>query len=169
MFLQVNFDLKESLISITVQLLHKLSIRGVNGPEKLLKVIKVSHEVISGKPPLTRHNRTQSLIISLQILSKSVRLIELLSFGSNDYPALSGDSPTQRLSRYLPTLPPTYNLAVFVGAMARGKDDFADACVDQKISISDYPLSASVACGKVCCLIFYSVYFHNTPVVLLCC
>jgi len=25
----------------TVQLLHKLSIRGVNGPEKLLKVIKV--------------------------------------------------------------------------------------------------------------------------------
>ena len=26
----------------SVQLLHKLSIRGVNGPEKLLKVIKVS-------------------------------------------------------------------------------------------------------------------------------
>lgn len=26
---------------IIVQLLHKLSIRGVNGPEKLLKVIKV--------------------------------------------------------------------------------------------------------------------------------
>lgn len=33
--------------------------------------------------------------------------------------------------------------------MARGKDDFADAVVDEKISISDYPLSASVACGKV--------------------
>lgn len=33
--------------------------------------------------------------------------------------------------------------------MARGKDDFADAYVDEKISISDYPLSASVACGKV--------------------
>jgi rRNA small subunit pseudouridine methyltransferase Nep1 len=38
---------------------------------------------------------------------------------------------------------------VFVGAMARGKDDFADHIVDEKISISDYPLSASVACGKV--------------------
>jgi hypothetical protein len=38
---------------------------------------------------------------------------------------------------------------VFVGAMARGKDDFADHVVDEKISISDYPLSASVACGKV--------------------
>lgn len=33
--------------------------------------------------------------------------------------------------------------------MARGKDDFADAYIDEKISISDYPLSASVACGKV--------------------
>ena len=33
--------------------------------------------------------------------------------------------------------------------MARGKDDFADSIVDDKISISDYPLSASVACGKV--------------------
>lgn len=33
--------------------------------------------------------------------------------------------------------------------MARGKDDFADAYVDEKISISEYSLSASVACGKV--------------------
>lgn len=33
--------------------------------------------------------------------------------------------------------------------MARGKDDFADAYVDEKIGVSDYPLSASVACGKV--------------------
>lgn len=39
---------------------------------------------------------------------------------------------------------------MFVGAMARGKDDFADAYVDEKISISEYGLSASVACGKVC-------------------
>jgi hypothetical protein len=36
-----------------------------------------------------------------------------------------------------------------VGAMARGRDDFADHVVDEKISISDFPLSASVACGKV--------------------
>ncbi|KAG6830201.1 hypothetical protein H0H92_001788 [Tricholoma furcatifolium] len=63
--------------------------------------------------------------------------------------ALSGDSPTVRLSQYLTTLPTTHNIAVFVGAMARGKDDFADGYVDEKISISDYSLSASVACGKV--------------------
>ncbi|KAJ7599018.1 Nep1-domain-containing protein [Mycena floridula] len=104
---------------LMVQLLHKLSIRGVNGPEKLLKVVKlVQNPVIDHLPPNT---------------------IKL---------TLSGDAPTQRLSSYLPTLPSTHNIAVFVGAMARGRDDFADAYVDEKISISEYSLSASVACGK---------------------
>ncbi|TEB28948.1 Nep1-domain-containing protein [Coprinellus micaceus] len=104
---------------LMVQLLHKLSIRGVNGPEKLLKVIK--NPIIDHLPPNT---------------------IKL---------TLSGDAPVQKLSKFLPTLPNTHNIAVFVGAMARGKDDFADAYVDQKIGISEYPLSASVACGKFCC------------------
>lgn len=103
--------------SFSVQLLHKLFIRGVNGPEKLLKVIK---------NPVTDH------------------------FPVNTYKVtLSGDAKTVRLSQYLPSLPSTHSVAVFVGAMARGKDDFADAVVDEKISISDYSLSASVACGKV--------------------
>lgn len=104
---------------LMVQLLHKLSIRGVNGPEKLLKVIK---------NPVTDHLPANTLKLTL-----------------------SGDAPTVRLSRYLPTLPDTHSIAVFVGAMARGRDDFADHVVDEKISISDYPLSASVACGKLCC------------------
>ena len=77
------------------------------------------------------------------------------------FPALSGDSPTIRLSKYLPTLPETHNVAVFVGAMARGKDDFADGVVDEKISISDYPLSASVACGKVSSVQFRKS--HDNP------
>ncbi|PSR72873.1 hypothetical protein PHLCEN_2v11240 [Hermanssonia centrifuga] len=104
---------------LMVQLLHKLSIRGVNGPEKLLKVIK---------NPITDH-----------LPANTIKL------------TLSGDAPTIRLSKYLPTLPETHSIAVFVGAMARGRDDFADGLVDEKISISDYPLSASVACGKFCC------------------
>ncbi|CAE6386049.1 unnamed protein product [Rhizoctonia solani] len=104
---------------LMVQLLHRLSIRGVNGSEKLLKVIK---------NPVTDHFPTNTYKITL-----------------------SGDSQTVKLSNYLPTLPETHSIAVFVGAMARGKDDFADAIVDEKISISDYALSASVACGKFCC------------------
>ncbi|KAF8759755.1 Nep1 protein [Rhizoctonia solani] len=102
---------------LMVQLLHRLSIRGVNGSEKLLKVIK---------NPVTDHFPTNTYKITL-----------------------SGDSQTVKLSNYLPTLPETHSIAVFVGAMARGKDDFADAIVDEKISISDYALSASVACGKL--------------------
>lgn len=83
--------------------------------------------------------------------------------------ALSGDAPTIRLSKYLPTLPETHSVAVFVGAMARGRDDFADGFVDEKISISDYSLSASVACGKVCldaypCHLSLNVRLH--PVLL---
>ena len=33
--------------------------------------------------------------------------------------------------------------------MAHGTDDFADSYVDDKISVSEYSLSASVACGKL--------------------
>ncbi|KAL4063256.1 Alpha/beta knot methyltransferase [Scleroderma yunnanense] len=104
---------------LMVQLLHKLSIRGVNGPEKLLKVIK---------NPVTDHLPVNTIKLTL-----------------------SGDAPTVRLSKYLTTLPETHSVAIFVGAMARGRDDFADHVVDEKISISNYPLSASVACGKFCC------------------
>jgi len=102
-----------------VQLLHKLSIRGVNGSEKLLKVIR---NPVTDHFPINTHKIT-----------------------------LSGDSKTIRLREYLPTLPETHSVAVFVGAMARGKDNFADSIVDEKISISEYALSASVACGKFCC------------------
>lgn len=74
--------------------------------------------------------------------------------------ALSGDAPVVRLSKYLPSLPETHNIAVFVGAMARGKDDFADGVVDEKIGISEYPLSASVACSKVSSAGIYSRQVH---------
>jgi len=104
---------------LMVQLLHKLSIRGVNGPEKLLKVIK---------NPVADHLPVNTIKLTL-----------------------SGDAQTVRLSKYLPTLPETHSIAVFIGAMARGRDDFADHIIDEKISVSDYPLSASVACGKFCC------------------
>ncbi|TRM69874.1 Alpha/beta knot methyltransferase [Schizophyllum amplum] len=112
---------------LMVQLLHKLAIRGANGPEKLLRVVK--NPVTEYLPPGT------------------VKL------------TLSGDAPTVRLSQYLPQVikaygqdkTPAQNVAVFVGAMARGRDDFADQYVDEKISISEYALSASVACGKFCC------------------
>ncbi len=102
---------------LMVQLLHKLSIRSVQGSEKLLKVIK---------NPVTEH------------------------FPPNTHKiTLSHNAPVQRLSQYLPSVPKDHSIAVFVGAMAHGVDNFADGVVDEKISISEYSLSASVACGKV--------------------
>jgi rRNA small subunit pseudouridine methyltransferase Nep1 len=102
---------------LMVQLLHKLAIRGVNGPEKLLKVVK---------NPVTDH-----------LPPDTVKL------------TMSGDAPLVRLRPYLAALPQDKHIAIFVGAMARGKDDFADGIADEKIAVSAYPLSASVACGKV--------------------
>ncbi|KAJ1563802.1 hypothetical protein HK405_000712, partial [Cladochytrium tenue] len=63
--------------------------------------------------------------------------------------AMSGDAPSVRLGAYLPTLPPSEPIVFFVGAMAHGPDNWADDVIDDKVSVSDYPLSASVTCGKL--------------------
>ena len=72
----------------TVQLLHKLSIRSLNGSEKLLKVIK---------NPITDHLPTNCHKITL-----------------------SFDATPVKLTKYLPTIPDTHSICVFVGAMAHG-------------------------------------------------
>ncbi|KAI9362930.1 Alpha/beta knot methyltransferase [Zopfochytrium polystomum] len=104
---------------LMVQLLHKLSIRSVNGPDKLLRIIK---------NPVTDH------------LPPNARKI-----------TLSADVPTVKVSNYIATLPPDTPVVFFVGAMSHGEDNWVDDIIDDKISISEYPLSASVACGKLTC------------------
>lgn len=96
--------------------------------------------------------------LSIRSMGGSEKLLRVIKNPVTDhFPAnthkitLSFDSPVQRLSNYLPTIPENHSIAVFVGAMAHGKDNFADGVVDEKISISEYSLSASVACGKFCC------------------
>lgn len=63
---------------------------------------------------------------------------------------LSYDESTVRVRDYIQGLGPKESICVFVGAMAKGPDNFADEYVDEKISISQYSLSASVACSKFC-------------------
>jgi len=63
---------------------------------------------------------------------------------------LSFDSELVRCRDYIESLKPKESICVFVGAMAKGTDTFADSMVDEKISISQYSLSASVACSKFC-------------------
>ena len=63
---------------------------------------------------------------------------------------LSFDEDVVRVRDYIDGLGERESVCVFVGAMAKGPDNFADAYVDEKISISNYSLSASVACSKFC-------------------
>jgi rRNA small subunit pseudouridine methyltransferase Nep1 len=63
---------------------------------------------------------------------------------------LSFDEEVVRVREYVEKLGPDESICVFLGAMAKGADTFADAYVDEKISISNYSLSASVACSKFC-------------------
>ncbi|KAJ2016574.1 18S rRNA pseudouridine methyltransferase [Coemansia sp. RSA 2530] len=105
---------------LMVQLLHKMSIRSVNGHDKLLKVIK---------NPVSQYLPPDALKLTF-----------------------SYDAPTVHLQTWMRRkLGPSQNIVVAIGALAHGKDDFADAYVDEKIGISEYPLSASVACGKLTC------------------
>ncbi|KAJ3157762.1 18S rRNA pseudouridine methyltransferase [Geranomyces variabilis] len=104
---------------LMVQLLHKLSIRSVNGPEKLLKVIK---------NPITDHFPPNARKITM-----------------------SSEVPAIRLGPYVSALPSDQPVVFFIGAMAHGADNWVDDIVDDKISVSEYPLSASVTCGKLTC------------------
>ena len=63
---------------------------------------------------------------------------------------LSFDADVVPVRAYIESLDPTESICVFVGAMAKGRDDFADDFKDDAISISNYSLSASVACSKFC-------------------
>lgn len=110
---------------LMVQLLHKLCIKG-----ELLKVVK---------PPIISHFPPDTIKI-----------------------LISNEAPPHYLPRYLRTLPhSSRNIAVFIRATARCQthspttppNSLANLgfCVDDEISISNYELSASVACGKVCC------------------
>ncbi|KAJ1848673.1 18S rRNA pseudouridine methyltransferase [Coemansia sp. RSA 2708] len=105
---------------LMVQLLHKMSIRSVNGSDRLLKVIK---------NPASQYLPADALKLTF-----------------------SYDAPTVHLQTWLRRkLNQNQNIVVAIGAMAHGKDDFADSYVDEKVGISEYPLSASVACGKLTC------------------
>jgi rRNA small subunit pseudouridine methyltransferase Nep1 len=63
---------------------------------------------------------------------------------------LSYEAPVVRVKDYIESLGPKESICIFVGAMAKGQDDFADSFKDDTISISNYSLSASVACSKFC-------------------
>ncbi|KAK4518229.1 Phosphatidylinositol:ceramide phosphoinositol transferase (IPC synthase) [Mucor velutinosus] len=77
-------------------------------------------------------------------------VVQYLPEGSRKI-ALSWNAPKVRLREFFTDIPDYTPIVVAVGAMAKGPDSFADEYVTEKIGISSYALSASVACAKVCC------------------
>jgi rRNA small subunit pseudouridine methyltransferase Nep1 len=95
--------------------------------------------------------------LSIRSTNSQEKLLKVIANPVSDYlppncrkVTLSFDAPLVRVREYVETLKDKESICVFVGAMAKGSDNFADQFVDEKISISNYSLSASVACSKFC-------------------
>ena len=101
------------------------------------------------------------LLHKLSIRSTGESSVKLLKVVKNDLALhlptdctrilLSGDAPVVKLREFVELkCAKKKPLVFFVGAFASGIDDFADE-IDEKISVSEYSLSASVVCAKICC------------------
>ena len=160
-------DIAEARPDITHQCLLTLLDLPINKAGKLQVYIQTARGVLIEVNPLVRIPRTfkrfSGLMVQLlhKLLIRSVnseeKLLKVIKNPISDHlptkcrkVTLSFDAPVKRVQDYVLTLADDESICVFVGAMARGKDNFADEFVDEKIGLSDYPLLASVACLKFC-------------------
>lgn len=160
-------DIAEARPDITHQCLLTLLDLPINKAGRLQVYIQTARGVLIEVNPLVRIPRTFKRFSGLmvQLLHKlSIRLVnleeKLLRVIENPITkhlptkcrkiTLSFDAKIQRVQDYVETLAEDESICVFVGAMARGEDTFADEWVDERIGLSSYPLSASVACSKFC-------------------
>lgn len=164
---KLNRDIKDTRPDITHQCLLTLLDSPINKAGKLQVYIQTARNVLIEVNPQVRIPRTfkrfSGLMVQLlhRLSIKSVnseeRLLKVIKNPITDHLptkcrkiTLSFDSKVQRVQDFVGKLDDDESICVFVGAMAKGKDTFADEYVDEKIGVSDYPLSASVACSKFC-------------------
>lgn len=95
--------------------------------------------------------------LSIRSVNSNEKLLKVIQNPISDHlppncrkVTLSFDAEIVKVRDYVEELREDESICVFVGAMAKGNDNFADQFVDEKISISNYSLSASVACSKFC-------------------
>ncbi|CAN3375031.1 hypothetical protein DIURU_005167 [Diutina rugosa] len=160
-------DIAEARPDITHQCLLTLLDSPINKAGKLQVYIQTARGVLIEVNPSVRIPRTfkrfSGLMVqllhklSIRSVNSEEKLLKVIKNPISDHlptkcrkVTLSFDAPVKRVQDYVSTLADDESICVFVGAMARGKDNFADEFVDEKIGLSDYPLSASVACSKFC-------------------
>jgi rRNA small subunit pseudouridine methyltransferase Nep1 len=163
----LNSDISDARPDITHQCLLTLLDSPINKAGRLQIYIHTAKGVLIEVSPTVRIPRTFKRFAGLmvQLLHKlSIRsttsqekLLKVIKNPITDHlppncrkVTLSFDAPVVRVRDYVADLGPKESICVFVGAMAKGNDSFADQYKDDAISISNFSLSASVACSKFC-------------------
>lgn len=160
-------DISEARPDITHQCLLTLLDSPINKAGKLQVYIQTSRGILIEVNPSVRIPRTfkrfSGLMVqllhklSIRSVNSEEKLLKVIKNPITDHLptkcrkiTLSFDSPVIRVKDFVEKLEDNESICVFIGAMARGKDNFADEYVDGKVGLSNYPLSASVACSKFC-------------------
>ncbi|KAK9475484.1 Alpha/beta knot methyltransferase [Dipodascopsis tothii] len=160
-------DIADARPDITHQCLLTLLDSPINKAGKLQVYILTAKNVLIEVNPSVRIPRTfkrfSGLMVqllhklSIRSVNSHEKLLRVIKNPITDHLppkcrriTLSADAPVQRVQDYVSNLDDDESICVFVGAMAHGNDDFADEWVDEKIGVSQYSLSASVACSKFC-------------------
>ncbi|AET37327.1 18S rRNA pseudouridine methyltransferase Ecym_1069 [Eremothecium cymbalariae DBVPG len=160
-------DISEARPDITHQCLLTLLDSPINKAGKLQVYIQTSRGVLVEVNPTVRIPRTfkrfSGLMVqllhkfSIRSVNSEEKLLRVIKNPITDHlptkcrkVTLSFDAPVVRVQDYVEKLDSDESICVFVGAMARGNDVFADEFIDEKVGLSNYPLSASVACSKFC-------------------
>ncbi|KAF2760750.1 protein required for 18S rRNA maturation and 40S ribosome biogenesis [Pseudovirgaria hyperparasitica] len=160
-------DISEARPDITHQCLLTLLDSPINKAGKLQIYIHTNKNVLIEVNPTVRIPRTFKRFaglmvqllhrLSIRSTNSQEKLISVIKNPITDHlppncrkVTLSFDSTVVRCRDYISALGPKESICVFIGAMAKGNDDFADAFKDDSIAISNFNLSASVACSKFC-------------------
>ncbi|OJD09808.1 ribosomal RNA small subunit methyltransferase NEP1 [Emergomyces pasteurianus Ep9510] len=164
---KMNRDISDARPDITHQCLLTLLDSPINKAGKLQIYIHTAKGVLIEVSPTVRIPRTFKRFaglmvqllhrLSIRSTNSQEKLLKVIKNPITDHlppncrkVTLSFEAPVVRVNDYIESLGPKESICVFVGAMAKGRDDFADGFKDDTISISNYSLSASVACSKFC-------------------
>ncbi|KAI3319929.1 essential for mitotic growth 1 [Xylariaceae sp. AK1471] len=164
---KMNRDISDARPDITHQCLLTLLDSPINKAGKLQIYIHTAKGVLIEVSPTVRIPRTFKRFaglmvqllhrLSIRSTNSQEKLLRVIQNPITDHlppncrkVTLSFDEEIVRPRDYIQNLGPKESICVFVGAMAKGSDNFADEYVDEKIAISNYSLSASVACSKFC-------------------
>mgnify|MGYP002142499128 CR=1 FL=1 len=150
---------------ITHQCLLSLLDSPLNKAGKLQVYLRTQRGVLIEINPQTRIPRTFTRFsglmvqllhkLSIKAVGSTEKLLNVIKNPLSDHLpirtvriGMSGDAQAVKLSDYIQALPADHTPVFFIGAMAHGEDNFEG--VEHKISVSNYPLSASVTCSKIC-------------------